>query len=159
MLDFVVCNYLKVIRKWLGDDFAVTKVITQLFLGLQDIVYQGLEHHIEDYRAVVVASKDTVAEPELVGLPPLGYDPALELGVEVHDVLDLPPGDVVVLEAVLDEPVGHGPVGVGEVIPGDVEGPALLLGVLNDLLEHPAVSASVHPYLANNFNFISHCSC
>ena len=132
----VVGDEVEVVRKWSGEHLAVAKLVA---LGLSvelDEVDKRLEDHQEDGWAVGIPLKDALEELEELAHPVLGCYFAVELAVKRFDVVPLFFRDVVVLEAKLDQLVADTPKGVGEVKPGDVDGPSVCLGVLDDFLEH-----------------------
>ena len=82
-----------------------------------------------------MSSEDPIAKREGVGLPLLGHDPPLQLGVEMHDIGHLPLWDVIVFEVELDQLVGDRPICISQVKPGEMHRLPLVLGILDDLTD------------------------
>ena len=131
MLSEVACDDLEVVSKGLGDHFPAPQHVAHLLLLAPYEVNQGLKDNIKYDRGIVVASEDPLAKTEDLGLPLLGHDLALQLGVEVHDVGDLGFRDVVVPHVVLDELMGDRPICVTQVKPGEMRRPLLVFCILD----------------------------
>ena len=121
MSGLVVAYQLKIVCKRKCYDLVATKFVAKCLLLFEDEVKERLEHHQEYDGGVGVALEDTLAKFEGLRDPLFSGYFALQLAVEVHDVVDLALRHLEVLHAVLNEGVGDAAKGISQVKPGDMD--------------------------------------
>ena len=110
MDPLVSCDLAEIVSKWFCHHFGAAQTVSRAPLLALDVIDERLEGHVEHGWTQSVTRKNPVDEREDVRLPLLGHHGPLQLGVQVHDVLDLSRWYMIESHAVLYEQMWNAPI-------------------------------------------------